>query len=272
MGDNVSTEWIGQSLTDNDLSMKLNELPESETFETVYFNENNLTTLPDLNHYEQFKCLEHLYLCDNKIVSLETGKLPEHLKSLHMSSNQVSELVNLNDCHEIEWLQLNSNKIKSFTQSNLPVNMQYLNLADNQLTALPDISQCHHLAMLILSDNKITHIVPKHLPLNIEYLDMKNNKLFEVRNLTKHKKLKTIDLAGNEIIKVYSANKDISFWVIDTFHEKFFEKQHGYYHLLEGKFNPSGLRQPPKEVFKRGLKSVQMYFKDRRLLVYSRTR
>ena len=138
-----------------------------------------------------------------------------------------------------------------------------------------DFSQHRKLVKLNLSSNQITDFDPSNVPVHIEEINLNDNQLSEVRDFSQHKKLKRLNLNGNEIIKICETNIKISFWQIDTLGEKYFESEHGFKHLKKYRFTSSHLKQPPQEVFVRGLKSVRSYFKDMALskrVMHSRKR
>ena len=97
---------------------------------------------------------------------------------------------------------------------------------------------------------------------SLEYLNLRDNNIenVETQNLPHH--VKVVDLRGNRIIKIYDINRDMSFWFIDTFDERFFHNEDDYKQLILCHFCTEWLIQPPKEVFLRGLQSVQTYYKD----------
>ena len=252
-------EWREEALTDSQLCFLLSGLHQKRLLKYVNFCRNKLESIPDLTQYEG---VEELILSQNNIVSVETGKLPRNVKKLDLCDNQVSELVNFTGCDKLEYLWLRNNRIQSFNPANLPENLQVLNIENNQLTHMPNVSRCHKLVGLYLSSNQITNIDLNELPLNIETLDMSGNKVTEVQNFADKRKLQTFDLRGNHIARIYCINRDISSWRIDTFNERFFENEHGYKKLIECHFYTDHLIRPPVEVFKRGIKSVKIYFKD----------
>ena len=255
--------WNEQRLTDNDLSMKFKTLSQEKTYKKVDFSYNSLQCIPNFTQHNQFECVEDLSLFHNNIVSVDTERLPCNVKLLNMSSNQVSELVgNLTGLHRLEVLWLNKNRIHVFNPCSLPANIQVLGIESNQLTDMPDVSQCHLLRKLYLSGNQITDLDSQKVPLNIEQLDIRKNKVAVVRNFSRHKKLRKLYLDGNQIMTIYDTNRDMSSWIITVFDEKFFKNKEGYKHLLDCGLKTGKLRQPPEEVFKRGLKSIQTYFKD----------
>ena len=255
-------EWRGQELTDSDLSVKLYNLSQDKTFKKVDFSDNSLQTIPDFKQHKQFECVEVLNLYHNKIENLDVQRLPCDVKVLDMSDNHVSELGDLTGCHSLEKLVLGGNRIQTFNPRHLPENIQELEMDSNQLTEWPDVSHCHKLRELYLSDNQITDLDPHTLPLDIVYLNMSVNKLTEIKDFSHHKKLQTLYLRDNEIMKIYNTNRNMSSWYIDRFHQTFFDNEHGYNQLLASRLPTWSLKQPPQEVFTRGLQSVQTYFKD----------
>ena len=252
-------EWREEALTDSQLCFLLSGLHQKRLLKYVNFCRNNLESIPDLTQYEG---VEELILSHNNIVSLKKGKLPHNVKKLDLCNNQVIELVDFAGCDKLEYLWLRNNRIQSFNPANLPENLQVLNIENNKLTNMPNVSQCHKLVGLYLSSNQITDIDLNKLPLNIETLDVSGNEVTEVRNSADQRKLQTFNLKGNQIARIYDINRDISSWKIDTLSECFFENEHGYNKLIACHFHSDHLIQPPVEVFRRGIKSVQTYFEQ----------
>ena len=299
-------KWREKKLKDSDVAVKLSELQTDEPVTEVDLSDNFLENIPYFNKYKQFERLEKLNLSENNRMSMDSEKLPCHIKELHMYDNKISELGDLSQHHRLEVLGLGNNKLTSIDPSKLPrhikvlyiqgnditemrdisqhreliklhlygnkitdidpvklpVNLEELNMAANQLTQVGDFSEHKKLAKLNLSHNHISEIDPSRVPINIKDIAISDNRLTVVGDFSKHKQLDRLDLTGNEIIRIYDVNTNISFWRIDTFGDKFFDNEYGYNHLITCNFKTVYLMQPPQEVLKRGLESVQRYFKD----------
>ena len=255
-------DWSQKGLTDSELSLKLGALSQDKAFTKAVFTHNKLEHVPNLTDFKQFECLEELDLSENNIIIMDTSKLPHQIKVLRVSDNKIQELGDLSRHHKLRELWLRVNRIKSVDPSHLPTTIRELDMGNNQLTEIRDFSQHHKLARLYVSCNQITGIDPAKLPANIKVLEMDGNRLSKVRDFSEHKKLDTLNLRGNEITEIYEVNTKISFWHMDRFGEKFFDNEDGYNHLVRNNFNSWYLEQPPEEVFLRGVKSVQSYFKD----------
>ena len=253
--------WKKQGLTDSALSVKINQLPQDNTFKSLDFSENSLQNVPRLKH-QQFESVEILHLYQNNIENINPDNLPPGIKWLNIYSNHITELDDITGCHTLEMLGLDRNRLTRLNPGHMPVNIQVLSLYHNQLTYLPDFSQCHQLRTLDLTGNQITDLDPCKLPITIKVLWMRGNKVTEVQNFSQHKQLEILDLKGNQIVKIYDINRDMSSWNIDTFHEEFFEDESGYHHVIDCHLHTDDLIQPPPVVFRRSLQSVRTYFKD----------
>ena len=206
--------------------------------------------------------LEVLVLSGNRIQTFNPRHLPENIQDLQMSDNQLTDWPDVSHCHKLRVLNLSENQITDLDPHTLPLDIVKLNMRGNKLTEIKDFSHHKKLCELNLSENQITDLDPHTLPLDIVELEMCGNKLTEMKDFSHHKKLQTLNLIGNEIVSIYDTNRDMSFWRIDTFHQTFFDNEHGYNQLLASRLPTGYLKQPPQEVFTRGLQSVQTYFKD----------
>ena len=225
----------------------------------LYMSYNHVSELVDLTGCHS---LEVLRLGVNRIQTFHPRHLPENIQELQMYSNQLTEWPDVSHCHKLRVLDLSANQITDLDPHTLPLDIVELNMRGNKLTEIKDFSHHKKLQILDLSRNQITDLDPHTLPLDIVELNMRGNKLTEIKDFSHHKNLQTLYLIGNEIMSIYDTNRDMSFWRIDTFHQTFFDNEHGYNQLLASRLPTWYLKQPPREVFTRGLQSVQTYFKD----------
>ena len=232
--------WSVQGLTDYDLSVKLYDVSQDKTFKKVDFSVNCLQTIPDFKQHKQFECVEVLYLYSNKIENLDGQRLPCDVKVLYVSTNHVSELVDMSGCHRLEVLRLASNRICTFNPRHLPENIQVLDMQYNQLTDWPDISHCHKLRELDLSRNQITDLDPHTLPLDIEVLWMSGNKLTEIKDFSHHKKLQTLYLTCNQITDLDPHTLPLDTEKLDISQNKLTEIKDFSYHKKLQVLNLSG--------------------------------
>ena len=249
-------EWL--YLYDNNIeNLDVQRLPCD--VKELYMFGNHVSELVDLTGCHS---LERLELSVNRIQTFNPRHLPENIQELQMSYNQLTDMPDVSHCHKLRVLRLSNNQITDLDPHTLPLDIVKLEMSGNKLTEIKDLSHHKKLQTLYLSYNQITDLDPHTLPLDIVELEMSRNKLTEIKDFSHHKKLQTLDLRGNEIVSIYDTNRDMSFWDIDTFHQTFFDNEHGYNQLLASRLPTQYLKQPPPEVFTRGLQSVQTYFKD----------
>ena len=246
------------------LNLCCNEIENLDTqrfpcdVKVLVMSDNYVSELVDLTGCHS---LERLGLGRNRIQTFNPRHLPENIQVLHMEGNQLTDWPDVSHCHKLRVLNLSRNEITDLDPHTLPLDIMELDMYGNKLTEIKNLSKHKKLQILYLSRNEITDLDPHTLPLDIVKLYMHGNKLTEIKDFSQHKKLHELDLRGNEIIKIYDTNKDMSVWHINTFHQTFFDNEHGYNQLLASRLPTGGLIQPPREVFTRGLQSVQTYFK-----------
>ena len=249
-------EWL--NLSENKIE-NLDTLRLPHGVKELWMRGNCVSELVDLTGCHR---LWRLVLGMNKIQAFNPRHLPENIQVLHMHQNQLTDWPDISHCHKLRVLGLSDNQITDMDPHTLPLDIEELHISGNKLTEIKDFSHLKKLQTLNLSHNQITDLNPHTLPLDTEEVYLEGNKLPEIKDFSHHQKLRKLNLRGNEIMEIYDTNRHMSSWEIDTFHETFFDNEHQYNKLLTGHLDTEWLRQPPHEVFTRGLQSIQLYFKD----------
>ena len=113
---------------------------------------------------------------------------------------------------------------------------------------------------------KLTEVRVDHLPVSLNKLDISQNSVTQVGDLSKHRHLKVLNLKGNPLNAIMGLPQSIETVNIDSKIQKlgkecFHEKQ--CYEVIRSAIDPSGLVQPPEEVFNKGVAMVREYYAAR---------
>eukprot|EP00741_Cyanophora_paradoxa_P003422 tig00000704_g3325.t1 len=118
---------------------------------------NEMRSMGSIKHMTE---LQTLYLCSNKISSIDSATLAclTKLKTLELGSNRIREINGLDKLCELENLWLGRNKISCIERlSGLP-NLQRLSLQSNRITKLAGLEALVNLTELYLSHNGISKL------------------------------------------------------------------------------------------------------------------
>lgn len=138
----------------------LNGIEHFDGLETIYCDENNLTTLPVLPD-----TIEYLSCTHNQITSLP--ELPQSLRALGCTDNKLTSLPPLPS--GLELLVYSENSVSQLPV--LPSGLRQLDCSKNNMQTLPSVPQ--YLQALACSDNGLTSL--PSLPASLLYLDVSNN-------------------------------------------------------------------------------------------------
>lgn len=152
---------------------------ENTTIKSIYMENNQLTSLPDLS---LCSALEILSLSNNKFTQFPSSVLAlDGLQMLNIANNEIESVPDLSPMKSLTTINLDGNKI-----TELPVGIENLNalqqfsICNNQIAEIPDrIADSVNLQILLISMNNITT-----LP----------------ESLTKNTTLKVLDISLNNIV------------------------------------------------------------------------
>ena len=142
----------------------------SGTFESppdlniLILDKNNITTLhPNTNH--NLLSLQILFLDDNRLTTIAPNMFPNGLLKLHLSGNQVSEIV--------------SNIFQAEQFQGVKSQLQELTVSQNSITSIPQDVFCYtpNLQQLSIANNQLRH--------------------FDLKPLASLKQLKVLNISGN---------------------------------------------------------------------------
>ncbi|CAI8049137.1 Leucine-rich repeat-containing protein 23 [Geodia barretti] len=156
----------GNNLTD---MSSLNALPQ---LLSVRADKNKITS-PKL---QEMQYLQILSLAGNRLIS--TGGIAHPLlETLNLSSNQITELADLDDRHlpSVRSLDLHGNQLSSVAGIQLP-SLQKLYIASNKLSSLEGLSSLRQLTTLHARDNQVASLeglTPSMAAL--QYLNLRSN-------------------------------------------------------------------------------------------------
>jgi hypothetical protein len=184
-------------------------LPPFKNILKLNISENKISDLSFLN---EMKTLQSLAASNIKINDLKTLVIPEALKELYLSGNNISGydkmlFEKIGGLEKLEILDLSSNNI--FALENLTRNgkeplfdyseLKTLYISDNNMTNLNDINTFSSLEELYAAGNKIYSIDEMKKLDKIKALYISGNKISDIDALTDMKTLKTLNISDNPL-------------------------------------------------------------------------
>jgi Protein kinase domain/Leucine rich repeat len=171
-------------LSENLSSFPLEILTLADSLEILDLSHNALSSLPD--ELVQLKELKIIFASENNFDHLPEvlGKLPK-LEMLGFKSNQITQVSEQSLPEQLRWLILTNNQIKKLPNSlGERPRLQKLALAGNQLTQVPEtLANAHNLELVRISANKLTHCPEQLLNLpKLAWLAFAGNPFSEIKN------------------------------------------------------------------------------------------
>jgi hypothetical protein len=149
----LTTQGISLNLS----NLRLTSLPASintlTQLQTIFCDQNRLTTLPDLSRLTQ---LQTLFCGQNFLTALPDLSRLTQLQRLNCSSNQLTTLPDLSTLTQLQRLNCSSNQLTALPDLSTLTQLQQLSCYNNRLTALPDLSTLTQLQYLSCSNNQLT--------------------------------------------------------------------------------------------------------------------
>ncbi|KAJ3273465.1 hypothetical protein HDV01_004385 [Terramyces sp. JEL0728] len=148
-----------------------------------------------LNEFEHFPHLQHLYLYENSLKSMNGLQPLIQLKTLYLQSNQLQGISGIESLINLTFLNLRMNNISKL--QNLPLNLEVL-LLDKQQSPIEIIEINENLKSLSLNQNEILNLA--ELEGNLESLFISDCGLKDSTVITKiSKNLKEINYTNNPL-------------------------------------------------------------------------
>ncbi|KAJ3256796.1 hypothetical protein HK103_005170, partial [Boothiomyces macroporosus] len=122
--------------------------------------------IEELNDFDQFPHLQHLYLYENNIKRMDGLQSLYNLKTLYLQSNQIQQISGLERLLNLTFLNLRLNNISKL--ENLPANLETL-LLDKQRSPIEIVEINDSLKTLSLNQNEILNL--QDLKGNLERLN-----------------------------------------------------------------------------------------------------
>eukprot|EP00406_Dinophysis_acuminata_P072483 CAMPEP_0179243266 /NCGR_PEP_ID=MMETSP0797-20121207/17448_1 /TAXON_ID=47934 /ORGANISM="Dinophysis acuminata, Strain DAEP01" /LENGTH=320 /DNA_ID=CAMNT_0020950735 /DNA_START=73 /DNA_END=1035 /DNA_ORIENTATION=+ len=124
-----------------------------------------------------------------------------YLRKIVLSSNKITDIVEVSRLPQLQSLHLDSNEIKSaecLVDAELP-GCQSIDLSNNSLEALPPLGALGRLRFLRLAGNQIASAEGFGCSPPLEELDLQGNQLTGLRGLGPLGCLRSLDLSGNQL-------------------------------------------------------------------------
>ncbi len=122
-----------------------------------------------------------------------------HLKFLHLTSNNISDIRPLEKLTNLQFLALSGNQISDCNFLEKLTNLQILSLDSNNISDIQPLEKLINLQSLSLSSNKISDIQPLEKLINLQKLYLNGNQISDIRPLGKLTNLQFLALSGNQI-------------------------------------------------------------------------
>jgi Leucine-rich repeat (LRR) protein len=253
-GGKIGLDLSGFKLTD--FPEVLKSFPE---IQFLYLSNNRISHIP--GWIEIFQYLEEIDLSYNRISSLSKNicKLYK-LKIINLGNNCLNSLPNdLGNLPLLKKLSLNSNRIHTLPQSIVNLtNIEEFTASNNKLKCIPNISNSKSIRILYFNNNLIENI-PEWLfnLINLEQINLAANNLVSIPlGFGKLEKLNVLNIGNNKATILPR----------DLFQTKRLSKIEikRPYDLQLRTLNIAGnlIHTPPMEIIKKGIPSVNSYFKE----------
>lgn len=150
----------------------------------------------DLGILRGFKNLETLEIGG---MQLNGKTLKEFLyeNKLDLTQKDCSDISFLNELSHLKSLHLSNNQIRYMNPLRKLTNLEYLDLSNNQIDDIGALVNLENLKHLDLSNNRVINIYALGTMARLETLLLKNNHIVDITILKKLKHLKNVDLANN---------------------------------------------------------------------------
>ncbi|XP_070571303.1 leucine-rich repeat protein soc-2-like [Ptychodera flava] len=294
-GNNISSLPVGMekltklkilNLKNNALTSLSDDVTKLENLEELILSDNRLRSIP--GGMSNMKGLQRLSLSNNPIKDVSVLKDLDHLKLLHLSDCLISILPDLSKLRDLEHLNLSGNSLSDLTNITKATNLQELDLSRNGIKTLPqkmpDLALLKHLDIsgndvenidMISGLSNLKSLTLKQckistLPCDIsqvaslEHLDIACNQLTDMCvdfpismksiNVSNNGGLTTLP---NNITKLRSLEKFVaSNTGIDALPENFATS---LTNLVTLELDETNLRNPPPQIFRRGLEEMRRY-------------
>ncbi|KAJ3311945.1 hypothetical protein HDV04_003554 [Boothiomyces sp. JEL0838] len=151
--------------------------------------------IEELNDFDQFPHLQHLYLYENNIKRMDGLQSLYNLKTLYLQSNQIQQISGLERLLNLTFLNLRLNNISKL--ENLPANLETL-LLDKQQSPIEIVEINDSLKTLSLNQNEILNL--QDLKGNLERLFISDCQIKDSTVITRvSKSLVEINFSNNPI-------------------------------------------------------------------------
>ena len=156
--------------------------------------------ITEVNDLSPFVNITELILAGNLLteIPLEIANLV-NLEILHLSTNQITTIENLETLVNLEELYLIDNQITKIENLETLLNLTTLDISQNQISTIENLETLVNLENLALGDNQITKIENLENSVNMYVITLRGNQITTIENLNVFTNLFQLDLAENLI-------------------------------------------------------------------------
>ncbi|MFC2005383.1 leucine-rich repeat domain-containing protein [Chloroflexota bacterium] len=155
--------------------------------------------IADLTGLEYCVNLTNLHLTDNQISNILPLQDLTNLTQLLLVNNQISDVLPLQNLTNLISLYLINNQISDVLPLQDLTNLTYLYLNGNQISDILPLQDLTNLTYLYLGGNHISDILPLQDLTNLTHLYLNGNQISDISALHDLTNLTNLDLTGNQI-------------------------------------------------------------------------
>lgn len=200
------------------LENELESAKKDKSKTTLYLSNLNLTEIPkEVNELEHITTLD---LSGNKITEIKNLDKLKNLDILRLNDNKISRIENLGNLTNLELLFLNKNEITEIKSLESLEQLKFLQLEENRITEIKNVSSLKKLFIFFLSNNPIKKIENLEKLENFTELILKNCEINKIENLEEIPSLTHLSLSYNNIEKVEGLSQLKNLQTVSLDHNK----------------------------------------------------
>ncbi len=152
--------------------------------------------------FDGLTSLRTLHLSSNSISDISPLSVLTNLTTLHLSGNSITDIPELDGLTNLKYLNLSGNSITDISPLDGLTNLTTLHLSSNSITDIPELDGLTNLTSLYLSSNSISDISALSGLTNLTTLHLPSNSITDISPLEDLTKLTTLELPFNSITDI----------------------------------------------------------------------